>query len=71
MSENIPNKKIYGMVISYNSAPVLEDLYKRIDHKNFDKMRKHRRNPYFNYDIQQSVATPHCLQCISKACHML
>lgn len=38
MSENIPEKKIYGMVISYNSSPVIEDLYKRIDHKNFDKI---------------------------------
>ena len=38
MSENNPNKKIYGMVISYNSAPVLEELYNRIDHKNFDKI---------------------------------
>ncbi|MDC1176692.1 glycosyltransferase family 2 protein [Candidatus Pelagibacter sp.] len=38
MSVNIPNKKIYGMVISYKSAPVLEHLYKRIDHKNFDKI---------------------------------
>ncbi len=38
MSKNIPNKKIYGMVISYKSSPVLEDLYKRINHDNFDKI---------------------------------
>ena len=38
MSKNIPNKRIYGMVISYKSSPVLEDLYKRINHDNFDKI---------------------------------
>ena len=38
MSKNIPSKKIYAMVISYNSAPVLGDLYKRIDKNNFDKI---------------------------------
>ena len=38
MSKNIPNKKVYGVVISYKSAPVLENLYKRIDKDNFDKI---------------------------------
>ncbi len=38
MSKNIPNKKIYAMVISYKSSPVLEELYKRIDKDNFDKI---------------------------------
>ena len=38
MSKNIPSKKIYGVVISYNSAPVLEDLFKRIDKDNYDKI---------------------------------
>ena len=38
MSKNIPDKKIYAMVISYNSSPVLEDLYNRIDKDNFDKI---------------------------------
>ena len=38
MSKNIPNKKIYGVVISYKSAPVLEKLYFRIDKDNFDKI---------------------------------
>ena len=38
MSKNIPNKKIYAMVISYKSSPVLEDLYSRIDKDNFDKI---------------------------------
>ena len=38
MSKNIPNKKIYGMVISYKSSPVLQDLYRRINHDNFDKI---------------------------------
>ena len=38
MSKNIPNKKIYGVVISYKSAPVLEKLYNRIDKDNFDKI---------------------------------
>ena len=32
------NKKIYAIVISYNSAPVLSDLYKRIDKNFFDKI---------------------------------
>ena len=38
MSKNIPGKKIYGVVISYKSAPVLEELYQRIDQDNFDKI---------------------------------
>ena len=38
MSNNIPDKKIYAMVISYKSSPVLENLYKRIDKNNFDKI---------------------------------
>ena len=38
MSKNIPGKKIYAVVISYKSAPVLEELYKRIDKDNFDKI---------------------------------
>tara|TARA_B100001123_G_C15246289_1_gene1001057 strand:- start:852 stop:1598 length:747 start_codon:yes stop_codon:yes gene_type:complete len=38
MSKNIPSKKIYAMVISYNSAPVLGDLFNRIDKNNFDKI---------------------------------
>tara|TARA_Y100001936_G_C15786336_1_gene514044 strand:+ start:57 stop:731 length:675 start_codon:yes stop_codon:yes gene_type:complete len=38
MSKNIPTKKVYAMVISYNSAPVLGDLFNRIDKDNFDKI---------------------------------
>jgi hypothetical protein len=38
MSKYIPSKKIYAMVISYNSAPVLGKLYRRIDKNNFDKI---------------------------------
>ena len=38
MSKNIPRKKIYAMVISYKSSPVLEDLFKRINKDNFDKI---------------------------------
>ena len=38
MSKNIPNKKIYAMVISYKSSPVLKELYNRIDRNNFDKI---------------------------------
>ena len=38
MSKNIPNKKIYAMVISYKSSPVLHELYQRIDKENFDKV---------------------------------
>ena len=38
MSKNIPNKKIYAVVISYKSSPVLEELYNRIDKDNFDKI---------------------------------
>ena len=38
MSKNIPGKKIYAVVISYKSSPVLEELYNRIDKDNFDKI---------------------------------
>jgi len=38
MSKNIPNKKIYAMVISYKSSPALKELYNRIDRNNFDKI---------------------------------
>tara|TARA_Y100000590_G_C15625044_1_gene979053 strand:- start:537 stop:1292 length:756 start_codon:yes stop_codon:yes gene_type:complete len=38
MSQLIPNKKIYAVVICYNAAPVLEETYKRIDKKLFDKI---------------------------------
>ena len=38
MSINIPNKKIFAVVISYKSEPVLDELYKRIDKDNFDKI---------------------------------
>ena len=34
----ISNKKIYGVVICYNSAPVIKELYERIDKKFFDKI---------------------------------
>ena len=36
MSKNIPGKKIYAVIISYKSAPVLEELYNRIDKNNFE-----------------------------------
>lgn len=38
MSKLIKNKKIYGVVICYNAAPVLEETYKRIDKNIFDKI---------------------------------
>ena len=38
MSKNIPNKKIYAVVISYKSSPILDELYNRIDKENFDKI---------------------------------
>lgn len=38
MSAIFKNKKIYGVVISYNSAPVLDKLYKRINKNIFDKI---------------------------------
>jgi GT2 family glycosyltransferase len=38
MSKNIPSKKIYAMVISYKSSPVVGDLYNRINKENFDKI---------------------------------
>ena len=34
----ISNKKIYGVVICYNSEPVIKDLYQRIDKEMFDKI---------------------------------
>ena len=38
MSKNIPNKKIYAVIISYKSSPILDELYNRIDKENFDKI---------------------------------
>ena len=38
MSGFINNKKIYAIVISYNSAPVLSNTYKNIDKNLFDKV---------------------------------
>ena len=43
----ISNKKIYGVVICYNSAPVIKELYERIDKEIFDKI-------YFLMIIQQT-----------------
>ena len=34
----ISKKKIYGVVICYNSELVIKDLYERIDKENFDKI---------------------------------
>ena len=34
----ISEKKIYGVVICYNSEPVIKDLYERIDKELFDKI---------------------------------
>tara|TARA_Y100000590_G_scaffold233358_1_gene262855 strand:+ start:6069 stop:6815 length:747 start_codon:yes stop_codon:yes gene_type:complete len=38
MNKIIKNKKIYAIVICYNSAPVLGETYKRIDKDLFDKI---------------------------------
>ncbi len=38
MNNLINNKKIYAIVISYNSAPVLSNTYKNIDKNLFDKV---------------------------------
>ena len=38
MSKNIPSKKVYAIVISYKSSPVVGDLYRRINKDNFDKI---------------------------------
>ena len=38
MNKLIKNKKIYAIVICYNSAPVLGETYKRIDKDLFDKI---------------------------------
>ena len=38
MNKLVPNKKIYAIVIFYNSAPVLAELYKRIDKDLYDKI---------------------------------
>ena len=34
----ISKKKIYGVIICYNSGPVIKDLYERIDKELFDKI---------------------------------
>ena len=34
----ISKKKIYGVVICYNSELVIKDLFERIDKENFDKI---------------------------------
>ena len=52
MSKNIPNKKIYAMVISYKSSPVLQELYNRIDKDNFDKIYNVSNDLfYIDYDF--------------------
>ena len=38
MSEIFKNKKVFGIVVCYNSSPVIEELYNRIDKKLFDKI---------------------------------
>ena len=38
MNALLSNKKIYAVVICWNAAPVLEETYKRIDKKLFDKI---------------------------------
>ena len=38
MSNFFKNKKVFGIVLCYNSSPVIEELYKRIDKKIFDKI---------------------------------
>ena len=38
MNKLVPNKKIYAIVICYNAAPVLAELYKRIDKELYDKI---------------------------------
>ena len=38
MNKLINNKKIYAVVISYNAAPALAEVYKRIDKELFDKI---------------------------------
>ena len=38
MNKLVPNKKIYAVVICYNSEPVIEDLYNKIDQNLFDKI---------------------------------
>jgi len=38
MNKIIKKKKIYGVVICYNSEPAIEDLYNKIDKELFDKI---------------------------------
>ena len=38
MNKLVPNKRIYAVVICYNSEPVIEDLYNKIDKDLFDKI---------------------------------
>ena len=38
MNKIVPNKKIYAVVICYNSEPVIEALYNKIDKDLFDKI---------------------------------
>tara|TARA_Y100000817_G_scaffold276753_1_gene238460 strand:- start:200 stop:955 length:756 start_codon:yes stop_codon:yes gene_type:complete len=38
MNSLISNKRIYGIIVCYNSAPAIEELYNRIDKTLFDKI---------------------------------
>tara|TARA_B100001971_G_scaffold184920_1_gene183828 strand:- start:213 stop:959 length:747 start_codon:yes stop_codon:yes gene_type:complete len=38
MNKLLENKKIYAIIVCYNAAPVIGDLYKRIDKELFDKI---------------------------------
>ncbi|MDC0585771.1 glycosyltransferase family 2 protein [Candidatus Pelagibacter sp.] len=38
MNKLVPSKKIYAVVICYNSEPVIEELYNKIDKDLFDKI---------------------------------
>tara|TARA_B100000315_G_C14555199_1_gene577789 strand:- start:79 stop:825 length:747 start_codon:yes stop_codon:yes gene_type:complete len=38
MNKLVNNKKIYAIIISYNSAPVIHELYERLDKELYDKI---------------------------------
>ena len=50
MNKLVNNKKIYATIVCFNAAPVIEDLYKRIDKELFDKI-------YFFDDKSQDGST--------------
>ena len=52
----ISNKKIYGVVICYNSESAIKNLYDRIDKEIFDKIKLSINDFGFEIDLSTQIA---------------